>query len=277
MEVWPGHPYPLGASFDGTGTNFSLFTEVADRVELCLFDEEGHELRLDLPERTTHCWHGYVPNLRPGQRYGFRVHAPYEPLRGFRCNPAKLVLDPYAKAIDGDVRWNPSIFPYRLGHDDLVKDDSDSGPYMPKSVVIDPWFMWEDDRRLRTPWQETVIYEVHVKGFTCRHPGIAPNLRGTFAGLATPEAIEHFTRLGVTAVELLPVHQFVHDHGLVSRGLRNYWGYNSIGYFAPHNEYSSSGQGGEQVQEFKAMVRSLHTAGIEVILDVVYNHTGEGN
>jgi isoamylase len=277
MDVWPGQPYPLGASFDGTGTNFSLFSEVAECVELCLFEDGGKETRIDLPERTALCWHCYLPNVRPGQLYGYRVYGPYEPLRGLRCNPSKLVLDPYAKAIAGDVQWNEKIFPYQLGDDDLVKDESDSGPYMPKSVVIDPWFNWEDDRRLRTPWHETVIYEVHVKGFTFRHPEIEPRLRGTYAGLCTPEAIDHFKRLGVTAVELLPVHQFVDDYALVERGLRNYWGYNSIGYFAPHNAYSSSGQRGEQVQEFKRMVQILHTAGIEVILDVVYNHTAEGN
>jgi isoamylase len=279
MDVWPGQPYPLGATFDGTGTNFSLFSEVAERVELCLFDEAGGEVRLDLPERTALCWHGYVPNVRPGQRYGFRVHGPYDPRRGLRCNPAKLLLDPYARAIEGDVRWSRAIFPYQLGDPglDLVPDRADSGPFMPKSVVIDPWFVWDDDRRLRIPWHETIIYEVHVKGFTRCHPEVPPELRGTYAGLATPEAIVHFKRLGVTAVELLPVHQFVHDHRLVQLGLRNYWGYNSIGYFAPHNEYSSSGQRGEQVQEFKRMIKTLHEAGIEVILDVVYNHTAEGN
>src|SRR5438552_2975312 len=196
MEVWPGQPYPLGASFDGTGTNFSLFTEVAERVELCLFDDEGHETRLDLPEKTALCWHGYLPNIRPGQLYGYRVYGPYEPALGMRANPSKLVLDPYAKAIAGDIDWNESIFAYQLGDDDLVKDASDSGRYMPKSVVIDPWFMWEDDRRLRTPWHETVIYEVHVKGFTCRHPEIEPKTRGTYAGLCSPEAIAHFNRLG---------------------------------------------------------------------------------
>ncbi|HEY4028582.1 MAG TPA: glycogen debranching protein GlgX [Candidatus Dormibacteraeota bacterium] len=279
MEIWPGDPYPLGASFDGTGTNFSLFSEVADRVELCLFDEDGAETRLDLPEQTALCWHGYVPNVRPGQRYGFRVHGPYDPNRGLRCNPAKLLLDPYAKAIEGNVRWNRAIFPYPLGNPDLDKapDHTDSGPFMPKSIVIDPWFIWDDDRRLRIPWHDTVIYEVHVKGFTARHPSIPANLRGTYAGLATPEAIEHFKSLGITALELLPVHQFVHDHVLIERGLRNYWGYNSIGYLAPHNEYTSSGERGEQVQEFKRMVKTLHSAGIEVILDVVYNHTAEGN
>jgi isoamylase len=279
MEIWPGEPYPLGANFDGTGTNFSIFSEVAERVELCLFEEDGTEIRMDLPERTALCWHGYVPNLRPGQRYGFRVHGPYDPRRGLRCNPAKLLLDPYAKAIEGDVRWNRAIFPYALGDPDLdvAPDHTDSGPFMPKSVVIDPWFVWEEDRRLRIPWHETVIYEVHVKGFTQRHPEVPEDLRGTYAGLATSEAIEHIKRLGVTAIELLPVHQFAHDHQLVERGLRNYWGYNSIGYMAPHNEYSGSGQGGQQVQEFKRMVKTLHAEGIEVILDVVYNHTAEGN
>jgi isoamylase len=279
MEIWPGEPYPLGANFDGTGTNFSIFSEVAERVELCLFDEDGTETRMDLPEQTALCWHGYVPNVRPGQRYGFRVHGPYDPNRGLRCNAAKLLLDPYAKAIEGNVRWNRAIFPYPLGDPDLdqAPDHTDSGPFMPKSIVIDPWFIWDDDRRLRIPWHETVIYEVHVKGFTQSHPSIPADVRGTYAGLATPEAIQHFKTLGITAIELLPCHQFVHDHVLVERGLRNYWGYNSIGYLAPHNEYSSSGQRGEQVQEFKRMVKTLHAAGIEVILDVVYNHTAEGN
>ncbi len=279
MEIWPGEPHPLGATFDGTGTNFSVFSEVAERVELCLFDEDGTETRVDLPEQTALCWHGYVPNCRPGQRYGFRVHGPYDPRRGHRCNPAKLLLDPYARAIEGNVRWNRTIFPYALGDPDLdlSPDGADSGAFMPKSIVVNPWFVWDDDRRLRVPWHETVIYEVHVKGFTQCHPAIPPDLRGTYAGLATPEAIEHFQTLGVTAIELLPVHQFVHDHVLVERGQRNYWGYNSIGYLAPHNEYSSAGQRGEQVQEFKRMVKTLHAAGIEVILDVVYNHTAEGN
>jgi isoamylase len=279
MEIWPGEPYPLGASFDGTGTNFSIFSEIATRVELCLFDEGGAETRLDMPEQTALCWHGYVPNVRPGKRYGFRVHGPYDPSRGHRCNPAKLLLDPYAKAIEGSVRWNRAIFPYPLGDPDLdlAPDHTDSAPFMPKSVVIDPWFQWADDRRLRTPWHETVIYEVHVKGFTHGHPDIPPDLRGTYAGLATPEAVGYFTDLGITAIELLPVHQFVHDHVLGERGMRNYWGYNSIGYLAPHNEYGSSGQRGEQVQEFKRMVKTMHDAGIEVILDVVYNHTAEGN
>ncbi|MBO0685652.1 MAG: glycogen debranching enzyme, partial [Candidatus Dormibacteraeota bacterium] len=279
MEVWPGTPYPLGAIFDGTGTNFSVFSEAAERVELCLFDEDGREERVTLPERTALCFHGYLPNVRPGRRYGFRVHGPYDPGRGLRCNPAKLLLDPYAKAIEGGVQWNSAIFPYALGSPDLdlEPEPTDSAPFVPRAVVSDPWFQWDDDRRLRVPWHETVIYELHVKGFTQRHPEIPPELRGTFAGLATPDAIAHFQRLGVTAIELLPTHQFVHDHVLSERGLRNYWGYNSIGYFAPHNEYSSGGQRGEQVQEFKRMVKTLHSAGIEVILDVVYNHTAEGN
>jgi glycogen operon protein len=277
LTVWPGQPYPLGASWDGTGTNFSIFSEAAERVELCLFDQAGAETHIELPEQTALCWHGYVPNVQPGQRYGFRVHGRYEPSAGQRCNPSKLLLDPYAKAIEGAVRWDSAVFPYRLGGDDLHPDLGDSAPFVPKSVVGNPWFVWEDDTRPRTPWHETVIYEVHVKGFTCRHPDVPPDLRGTYAGLTTPAALAHFKRLGITAVELLPVHQFVHDHRLQQRGLRNYWGYNSIGYVAPHNEYSASGQLGQQVQEFKRMVKELHRAGIEVILDVVYNHTAEGN
>src|SRR6266487_2009511 len=214
MEIWPGDPYPLGASFDGTGTNFSIFSEVAWRVELCLFGEDGAETRLDMPEQTALCWHGYVPNVRPGQRYGFRVHGLYDPRRGIRCNPAKLLLDPYARAIEGNVRWNRAIFPYSLGDPDLdlAADPADSGPFVPKSVVVNPWFLWDDDRRLRIPWHETIIYEVHVKGFTRCHPTIPPDLRGTYAALATPAAIEYFKSLGVTAIELLPVHQFVRDY-----------------------------------------------------------------
>jgi isoamylase len=277
MEAWPGTPYPLGASYAGTGTNFSIFSEVATRVELCLFDDHGNEVKQDLPERTALCWHGYVPNIYPGQRYGFRVHGPYEPRKGSRCNPAKLLLDPYAKAIEGQVEWDSAVFPYRLGREDLAADRRDSAPFVPKSVVTNPWFNWDGDHPPRTPMHDTVIYEVHVKGFTCRHPGVPAELRGTYAGLATRPAIEHFKRLGITAVELMPVHQFVHDHTLIQRGLRNYWGYNSIGYFAPHNEYSSSGHRGQQMQEFRQMVKTLHEVGIEVILDVVYNHTAEGN
>ncbi|HEX4215974.1 MAG TPA: glycogen debranching protein GlgX [Candidatus Dormibacteraeota bacterium] len=278
MNVRPGHPYPLGASFQGTGTNFSIFSEVAERVELCLFDEQGNETRVDLAEQTALCWHGYLPNVYPGQRYGFRVHGPFEPSKqGTRCNPSKLLLDPYARAVEGQVRWDPSVYGYPVGGDDSTRDDRDSGPFMPKAVVTNPWFNWNGDRLPKTPWHDTVIYETHVKGFTWLHPDIPKDIRGTFLGLAHPAALDHFQRLGVTAVELMPTHQFVHDQVLVEKGLRNYWGYNSIGYFAPHNEYSSSGQLGQQVQEFKEMVRTLHRIGIEVILDVVYNHTAEGN
>jgi glycogen operon protein len=279
MQVWPGRPYPLGATYDGVGTNFSIFSEVAERVELSLFDETGAEVRLPLNEQTALCWHGYIPNVGPRQRYGFRVTGPYEPERGQRCNPAKLLLDPYARAIEGGVSWDEAVFPYRLGdpNADLAQDERDNAAFVPRSVVVSPWFDWGEDRRPNTPWHETVIYETHVKGFTFCHPRLPPELRGTYAGLAHPEVLQHLRRLGITAVELLPVHQFVHDHLLVKRGLRNYWGYNSIGYLAPHNEYCSSGQRGDQVNEFKSMVRALHAAGIEIILDVVYNHTAEGN
>jgi len=277
LQVWPGTPYPLGATYDGNGTNFSVFSEVAERVELCLFDGEGHETRVSLPEMTAFCWHGYLPTVGPGQRYGFRVHGPWAPERGARCNPSKLLLDPYAKAIEGDIEWNQSVFPYNFGDPDGPPNTDDSASSMPKSIVISPFFDWGNDRPPKTGWHKTVVYETHVKGFTMRHPGIPEELRGTYAGLAHPESIEHLLSLGVTAVELLPVHQFVHDAHLRERGLRNYWGYNSIGYLAPHAEYSSSGQRGRQVQEFKSMVKELHRAGIEVILDVVYNHTAEGN
>ena len=277
MDVWPGHPYPLGATFDGAGTNFSLFSEVASRVDLCLFDDAGVETRVPLTEVTGHCWHGYLPTVGPGQRYGFRVDGPYDPGAGMRCNPEKLLLDPYAKAIEGNVRWDEAVFSYKFTDQDGMRNDADSAPFMPWSVVINPYFDWDEDRHPRTPWHETIIYELHVKGFTARHPEVPEHLRGTYAGLCHPAVIAHLRRLGVTAVELMPVHQFTHDHALVERGLRNYWGYNSIGYFAPHNEYASRGQRGQQVQEFKQMVRALHKAGIEVIVDVVYNHTAEGN
>jgi isoamylase len=276
MKVWPGEAYPLGATYDGVGTNFALFSEVAERVELCLFDEQGAEQRVDLPEVDGFVWHGYVPNIGPGQRYGFRVHGPYDPASGLRCNPNKLLLDPYAKAVDSQFDWDEACFTYTFD-DPEQPNDQDSAPHVPKSVVTSPFFDWANDRHPRTPWHESVIYEVHVKGFTQTHPSIPEELRGTYAGLATPEAIDHFKGLGVTAVELLPVHQFVQDSHLVEKGLRNYWGYNSICYLAPHNEYSSSGTDGQQVQEFKSMVRTLHDHGIEVILDVVYNHTAEGN
>jgi glycogen operon protein len=275
--VRPGEPFPLGAVWDGDGTNFSLFSEVAERVELCLFDRSGDETRIELPERTAFCFHGYLPDVEPGQRYGFRVHGPWQPEEGHRCNPAKLLVDPYARAIAGRIDWDPAVFPYPLGGDDRDRDDRDSAPHMPKSVVTDDRFDWEADRPLRTGLHETVVYEVHVKGFTMRHPDVPEPLRGTYAGLAHPAALDHLRSLGVTAIELLPVHQFVHEPHLLERGLRNYWGYHSYGYFAPHGEYSSSGDAGEQVFEFKGMVKALHAAGIEVILDVVYNHTGEGN
>jgi glycogen operon protein len=276
MEVWPGAPYPLGATYDGVGTNFSLFSEPAERVELCLFDDAGGERRVEVAEVDGFVWHCFLPGVGPGRRYGYRVHGPHDPDRGLRCNPAKLLLDPYAKAVDGNVRWDPAVYGYPLGGDDRVRQDSDSAPFVPRSVVTNPWFEWGHDRPPRTPWHETVLYECHVKGFTMRHPEIPPELRGTYAGLAHPAAIDHLRRLGMTAVELMPVHQFVHDHHLVDRGLRNYWGYNSIGFFAPHNEYSAWGV--EQVvSEFRYLVKTLHEAGIEVILDVVYNHTAEGN
>ncbi|MGK5682155.1 glycogen debranching protein GlgX [Actinoplanes sp. URMC 104] len=276
MKIWPGSPYPLGASYDGGGTNFALFSEVAERVELCLFDEDGTETRIDLPEREAMVWHGYLPRIVPGQRYGYRVHGPYDPSRGLRCNPSKLLLDPYAKAIDGHNDWNESLFSYRFDDNEAFNDD-DSGPYAMKSVVVNPFFDWANDRPLRIPFHQTVIYEAHVKGMTARNPKIPEDVRGTYSGLAHPAMIKHFKDLGVTAVELMPVHQFVHDSHLVERGQSNYWGYNTIGFFAPHNDYASFGGRGGQVQEFKSMVKALHAAGIEVILDVVYNHTAEGN
>jgi isoamylase len=276
IENWPGRPYPLGAAYDGAGTNFSLFSEVADRVELCLFDEEGREERLRLEEIDASVWHAYLPGIVPGQRYGYRVHGPWAPEHGQRCNPAKLLIDPYAKAIEGQVQWNQACFPYTMG-DENSRNDDDSAPFVPRSVVHNPFFDWGNDRPPDVQLNESIIYEVHVKGFTVRHPDIPEAQRGTYSGLAHPAAIEYLTGLGVTAVELLPVHQFVHDAHLIERGLRNYWGYNSIGFLAPHNEYAAGGQRSEQVAEFKAMVRALHEAGIEVILDVVYNHTAEGN
>jgi isoamylase len=277
VRIWPGQAFPLGASYDGSGTNFSLFSEVAEMVELCLFDDDRHETRVEMEEVDAFCWHGYVPNAMPGQRYGWRVHGPYNPAEGNRCNPAKLLIDPYTKAIEGEVRWDPAVYGHDHDDPDGPPDQRDSAPFMPLSVVHNPYFDWADDRHPRIPRHETVIYEVHVKGLTHLHPDVDPSVRGTYAGLASPVVIEHFQKLGVTTVELLPVHQFIHDQRLVDEGLSNYWGYNSIGYLAPHNGYSSSGQRGQQVGEFKAMVKALHQAGIEVILDVVYNHTAEGN
>jgi isoamylase len=276
MTPWPGSAYPLGATYDGSGTNFALFSECAEQIELCLFDDDGIETRTRLRERDAFVWHGYLPNIGPGQRYGYRVYGPYEPSHGCRCNPTKLLLDPYAKAIEGAVDWDESCFSYQF--DDHKKiNESDSAPHMPKSVVVSPFFDWDNDRHPRTPYNETVIYEAHVKGLTMTHPGIPEEIRGTYAALAHPLMIEHFHKLGVSAIELMPVHQFIHDSFLSDRGLHNYWGYNTIGFLAPHNDYSSAGQRGQQVQEFKAMVRTLHEAGLEVILDVVYNHTAEGN
>ncbi len=273
----PGEAYPLGATWDGSGTNFSVFSEAADRVELCLLDADGVEERVELRERDGFCWHAWLPAVGPGQRYGYRIHGPYLPEGGLRCNPAKFLLDPYAKAVAGDVRWGPEVYGYDLGAGDGSLSAQDSRDSMPVSVVVDPSFDWGEDRQLRTPWHETVVYEAHVRGLTRLHPDVPPPLRGTYAGLASPPILGHLQQLGVTAVELMPVHQFIHDHSLVQRGLRNYWGYNSICYLAPHGHYAASGQLGGQVREFKEMVLQLHRAGIEVILDVVYNHTAEGN
>jgi isoamylase len=279
MEIWPGDPFPLGATYDGAGTNFSIFSEVAERVELCLFDDGGNERRLTLPEVDAYCWHGYVPDVAPGQRYGFRIHGPWDPQKGLRCNGHKLLLDPYAKAITGTTRWDPSVFPYVFG-DPLKLDERDSAAFTARSIVVNPFFDWNGDRAPRTPWHETVVYEAHVKGMTARHPEVPHELRGTYAGLGHPAMIEYLKGLGVTAIELMPVHHFVHHGHVLEKGLRNYWGYDSIGYFAPHDEYSRAAMNGRrdgQVQEFKQMVKALHEAGLEVILDVVYNHTAEGN
>ena len=277
MEIWPGKPYPLGATFDGFGTNFSIFSETAERVELCLFNDSGEETRLDLPEVTAYCWHIYLPGTGPGQRYGFRIHGPWDPLSGLRFNPAKLLLDPYARAIEGQVRWNPAMFPYSFMKEADHIEMSDSAPFAPRSVVVNPYFDWAEDRPIRRPLHETIIYEIHVKGFTCRHPDVPEGIRGTYTALTHPAILGYLKDMGITAVELMPIHQFIHDEHLIQKGLRNYWGYSSIGYFAPHNEYSSTGQAGQQAQEFKQMVKVLHDEGIEVILDVVYNHTAEGN
>jgi isoamylase len=278
---WPGRPFPLGATWDGRGTNFSLFSGNAERVELCLFDDEGRETRIALQERTAFDWHGYLHGVGPGQRYGYRVHGPWAPERGHRFNPAKLLLDPYAKAIDGQV--DPGIastlpyVPTGASEADLELDGEDDGDAVPKCVVVDPSFDWEGDERLETPWSDSIIYELHVKGFTKRLSGVPEHLRGTFAGLASDAAVEHLTSLGVTAVELMPIHHIADEHFLHERDLRNYWGYSSIGFFAPHAPYAATGTRGEQVREFKGLVKALHRAGIEVILDVVYNHTAEGD
>lgn len=275
-EIWPGWRYPVGANYDGTGTNFSLFSEVAQRVELCLFDEEGNESRADLPEVDAFFWHGYVPGVEPGQRYGYRVHGPYDPSLGLRCNPSKLLLDPYAKAVDSDVRWDWALYGYEFGNPERMSH-ADSAPFMPKGVVINPYFDWGADRPPNVAYHHSIIYEAQVRGLTRRHPGLPEELRGTYAGIGHPVMVDYLTTLGVTAIELMPVHQFIHDQYLIDSGLRNYWGYNTIGFFAPYHGYAASGHLGQQVQEFRGMVKALHAAGIEVILDVVYNHTAEGN
>ena len=267
VDVWPGSAYPLGATYDGGGTNFSLFSEVADAVELCLVAKDGTETRIRLDEVDGYVWHAYLPSVGPGQRYGFRVHGPYDPASGLRCDPSKFLLDPYGKAFDGLFDGHPSLHTY--GEDSL-------GHTM-TTVVINPYFDWGNDRPPRTPYHETLIYEAHVKGMTAAHPGVPEELRGTYAGLAYPAVIDHLRSLGVTAIELMPVHQFMHDQVLLDRGLRNYWGYNTFGFLAPHAEYSSAVKPSSVVTEFKAMVRAFHEAGIEVILDVVYNHTAEGD
>jgi isoamylase len=281
-EVWPGQPFPLGAAWDGHGTNFAIFSENGEGAELCLFDDTGHETRIEMTERTALNYHCYLPGVGPGQRYGFRVRGRYAPEEGHRFNPAKLLIDPYAKSIEGQVDWDEggTVLPYvPTGEDDadLEADDEDDAEAIPKSVVVDHGFDWEGDRPPRIPWADTVIYETHVKGFTKLHPEVREDLRGTYAGLASEPALEYLKSLGVTAVELLPVHHISDESFLAERGLTNYWGYSTIGYLAPHSEYSASGRRGEQVTEFKGMVKALHRAGIEVILDVVYNHTAEGN
>src|SRR5947209_7622328 len=282
MRVWPGQTYPLGANFDGAGVNFALFSEHATGVELCLFeavedDKPSHTIRIT--ENTDHVWHAYMPDVQPGQLYGYRVYGPHEPDKGHRFNPNKVLLDPYSKAIGRDLKWDDSLFGYQLGDPaaDLSLDERDSAPFAPLGMVLDTAFTWGDDRPPHTPWHKTLIYELHVKGFTQRMSGVSETLRGTYAGLASEAAIGHLKQLGVTAVELLPVHHHVDDRFLIDRGLVNYWGYNTLAFFAPDLRYASRHSPRKAVMEFKTMVRSLHRAGIEVILDVVYNHTAEGN
>jgi isoamylase len=276
VQIWPGQPYPLGATYDGTGTNFAIFSEVAERVELCLLDEERAETRITMDEVDAFVWHCYLPGITPGQHYGYRVYGPYDPAAGHRCDPSKLLLDPYAKAIQGQICGDESLYSYRF-NDPSQRNTADSSAHTMTSVVINPYFDWGHDRPPNYEYHETVIYEAHVRGLTKLHPEVPPQARGTYAGLAHPDVLEHLVDLGVTAVELMPVHQFVNDPHLQAKGLSNYWGYNTIGFFAPHNAYSSDRTPGGQVQEFKAMVKALHEARIEVILDVVYNHTAEGN
>jgi glycogen operon protein len=276
MQAWPGAPYPLGATFDGNGTNFALFSEGAERVELCLFDDDGTETRVELRDVDAFVWHGYLPTIQPGQLYGYRVYGPNDPAEGLRFNPSKLLLDPYAKAVEGEIEWGQAVFSYDFGDPDSHNDE-DSAAQMMKGVVVNPFFDWAGDRQPKTPYAESVIYEAHVKGLTQLHPDIPEEIRGTYSAIGHPVIIDHLKRIGVTAIELMPVHQFVNDSTLQEKGLSNYWGYNTIAFFAPQNTYTALGQRGQQVQEFKGMVRALHAAGIEVILDVVYNHTAEGN
>jgi isoamylase len=279
-RVWPGHPYPLGATWDGTGVNFALFSEQATKVELCLFDSadaSAEFLRIALPSLNHQVWHCYLPDARPGQLYGYRVYGPFEPREGHKFNPHKILLDPYAKAIGRDLRWDNAVYGFpRATQNATAFDESDSAPFAPLGCVLESAFTWADDRLPRTPWHKTVVYETHVKGFTRRHPGVPEELRGTYAGLASPAAIDHLHELGVTAVELMPIHYHIDEHFLIEKGLVNYWGYNTLGYFAPDPRYSASGHQ-SAAQEFKSMVRTLHSEGLEVILDVVYNHTAEGN
>lgn len=276
VTAWPGRWSPLGVTHDGLGVNVALWSRGADRVEFCVLHPDGGETRYELAEQTFHVFHGYIAGIEAGTRYGFRVHGPWEPERGLRYNPAKLLIDPYARAVTGELRLDPAVFGH-VGTDDLARSDADSAPFVPHSVVTSDGFDWSGDAHPRVPWSDTIIYEAHVKGLTARHPEIPPQLRGTYAGLAHPATIDHLVGLGITSLELLPIHHFVSETSVMDRGLVNYWGYNSIGYFAPHAAYSASGTTGQQVNEFKGMVRALHAAGIEVILDVVYNHTAEGN
>lgn len=278
-QIWPGQSYPLGSKYDGAGTNFAIFSDVAEKVELCLIDAECNEERILLDEVDAHIWHCYLPGVKPGQRYGFRVHGPYNPAEGKRCDPSKLLVDPYARAFDGEFDGHPSLFSYDINDPENPegRNTEDSLEHTMKSVVVNPFFDWGSDRSPNTPYNETVIYEAHVKGMTMRHPDVPESLRGTYAGLAHPSIIEHLKDLGITAIELMPVHQFLQDDRLRDLGLRNYWGYNTFGFFAPQQDYAAAQEPGGAVSEFKGMVRTFHEAGIEVILDVVYNHTAEGN
>ncbi|MFI6645735.1 glycogen debranching protein GlgX [Streptomyces sp. NPDC050504] len=277
MQVWPGQAHPLGATYDGTGTNFAVFSEAADRVELCLLHDDGSETAVELRESDAFVRHCYLPGIRPGQRYGFRAFGPWDPFAGTYCNPAKLLLDPYAKAVSGSLEWNEALFGHRTGFSRYRRNDLDSAPYAMTSVVVDPHFDWGDDRPPRTAYHHTVLYEAHVKGLTALHPDLPQEVRGTYAALAHPAVTRHLSELGVTALQLMPVHQFVHERRLVEAGLKDYWGYNTIGFFAPHNAYASWGDRGQQVKEFKSAVRALHRAGIEVVLDVAFTHTGESD